>query len=408
MEMFNELSVWFENNPVAYATAKVAGVLFLAFLAYIVAKKLIVTSIRKIVTRSKTSYDDILLNEKLLTTFAYIAPLLILNQFTDQIPKGGILLSNMLSAVVALLVLLALNNILSGVNEIYERATEHKKRPIKGYIQVIKIILFVIGGILIIGILTGQEIFELLAGLGALTAVLLLIFKDTILSFVASIQITSYDLVKVGDWIEVPSFGVDGDVMDISLHTIKVRNFDKTITTIPTHKLIEVSFKNWRGMVETGGRRIKRSIYIDLSSVKFLDDNDILRLSRIDLLKNYLSSKQKELGTEDGNSDDDNSVSVNKRRLTNVGTFRAYLKEYLRSRSDIHKGLTFLIRQLSPGPTGLPIEIYVFTTTTDWIKYEEIQADIFDFLFAAIREFDLKTFQSPSGEDVKSLITETK
>jgi miniconductance mechanosensitive channel len=265
------------------------------------------------------------------------------------------------------------------------------------------IIVYVIGGIIMIGTLTGQSMLELMAGVGAMTAVLLLIFKDTILSFVASIQITSYDLVKVGDWIEVPALGVDGDVMDLSLHTVKIRNFDKTISTLPTNKLVEVSFKNWRGMQETGGRRIKRSIHIDTSSIKFCDEAMLNRFKKFELLSDYIDEKLKEIEKDNANRDIDSSELINGRRLTNVGTFRAYLKLYLKNHNDIHKGLTFLIRQLSPGAEGLPIEIYVFTTTTAWIKYEDIQADIFDHIFAVIPEFELNAFQSPTGSDVQSL-----
>jgi miniconductance mechanosensitive channel len=288
-------------------------------------------------------------------------------------------------------------------NDIYERLTKNKKRPIKGYLQVVGIIVYIFGGVIIIGTLTGQSVFQLMAGIGAMTAILLLIFKDTIMSFVASIQITSYDLVKVGDWIEVPAYGVDGDVMDMSLHTIKIRNFDKTFSTLPTHKLIEVSFKNWRGMVETGGRRIKRSIYIDTSSIKFCDEAMLNRFKKFELLKDYIDEKLDEIKKDNEERGVDTSELINGRRLTNVGTFRAYLKLYLKKRKDIHKELTFLIRQLSPGPHGLPIEIYVFTTTTAWVDYEDIQADIFDHIFAVIPEFELNAFQSPTGADVKSL-----
>jgi miniconductance mechanosensitive channel len=344
-----------------------------------------------------------LLNDALLKRVAFIAPLIVINQFSYILPDIDSLLSNLSGALTALIIVLIISSVLTSINEIYEVVTKNNKQPIKGYIQVIKIIVYIIGGIVIIGVLTGQSIFELLAGIGALTAVLILVFRDTILSFIASIQITSYDLIKVGDWIEVPSYGVDGDVMDIALHTIKVRNFDKTITTVPTHKLIEGSFKNWRGMTETGGRRIKRALNIDLSSVKFCDEKMLNKFKNFELLNDYLDKKINEVNEFNKNKNVNTSELINGRRLTNIGTFRAYIKAYLRSREDIHKGLTFLIRQREPGSMGIPIEIYVFTTTTVWVEYEEIQADIFDHLFAVVNLFELKVFQAPSGQDVQSL-----
>ncbi|MFC2084480.1 mechanosensitive ion channel family protein [Bacteroidota bacterium] len=401
--MLEKLEKYFENQPWLYDLIIISAVLLLAVITYFVAKYIIIKSVRSIVKRTKTKYDDILLNENVLKKLAYIVPFIVINEFSYLIPEASTFVSNLTSAITALLIILTIGAFLTAVNDLYDTITEHKKRPIKGYIQVVKIIVYIIGGIFIIGLLTGQDLIELLAGVGALTAVLILIFKDTILSFVASIQINSYDLVRIGDWIEIPSYGVDGDIMDISLHTIKVRNFDKTITTIPTNKLIEVSFKNWRGMEETGGRRIKRAINIDLSSIKFCDNKMLEKFENFQLISDYIRSKKEELSKNNKEKIKDDSHLINGRRLTNVGTFRAYLKAYLRSREDIHKGLTFLIRQLSPGAHGLPIEIYVFTNITDWIKYEDIQADIFDHIFAVIPEFDLRIYQEPSGSDVQTL-----
>ena len=240
--------------------------------------------------------------------------------------------------------------------------------------------------------------------MGALTAVILLIFRDTILSFVASIQISSYDLVKIGDWIEVPKFGADGDVIDISLNVIKVQNFDKTITVIPTYKLIEDSFKNWRGMTLSGGRRIKRAVYIDQSTIKFCTEEMLTRFEKFHLIKDYINQKMEEVKKYNFDKGIDNSELVNGRRLTNVGTFRAYLKQYLMQREDINKNLTFLIRQLPPGPEGLPIEIYVFANNIVWSIYEDIQSDIFDHVLAVVPQFELKIFQNPTGSDFKKII----
>jgi len=237
-----------------------------------------------------------------------------------------------------------------------------------------------------------------------MTAVILLIFRDTILSFVASLQISSNDLVRVGDWIESPTFGADGSVLDIALHTVTVQNWDKTFTIIPTHKLIDESFKNWRGMQLSGGRRIKRAVYIDISSIRFCDADMVERFKRMHLITEYVQRKQEELKRHNQEHNIDESVLVNGRRMTNVGTFRAYIDAYLKNHPLIHKDMTFLVRQLAPGPTGLPIEIYVFTTDTAWANYEAIQSDIFDHILAVVPQFDLRVFQEPTGQDFKQLV----
>ena len=236
-----------------------------------------------------------------------------------------------------------------------------------------------------------------------MTAVLLLIFRDTILSFIASLQITSNDLVRVGDWIEVPKFGADGDVKDIALHTVKIQNWDKTITVIPTHKLIDETFKNWRGMAQSGGRRIKRSVLMDIESIKICDDALVERLKKIHLITDYVQDKLLELEKYNVEQQVDTSSPVNGRRMTNIGTFRAYVVAYLRQHKKIHRQMTFLVRQLPPGPNGLPLEIYVFTNDTAWANYEAIQADIFDHILAVVPEFDLRVFQNPTGRDFSSL-----
>ena len=236
-----------------------------------------------------------------------------------------------------------------------------------------------------------------------MTAVLLLVFKDTILSLVASIQLAGNDMIRVGDWIEMPKYGADGDVVDIALHTIKVQNWDKTITTIPTHRLIEDSFKNWRGMTLAGGRRIKRSIFIDANTIRFLEPNEIEAFEKYTLLQDYIDQKRRDIETYNA-SGRDRTINANIRRLTNVGTFRAYIYSYLKNHPQVHKNLTLLVRQLDPTPQGLPIEIYCFTTTTDWNAYEDIQSDMIDHLFAVAPDFGLHTFQNPSGQDFKRLV----
>jgi len=265
----------------------------------------------------------------------------------------------------------------------------------------LKLLLYIIAIIIIIGILTNQSPYALLGGIGAMTAVLLFIFRDTILSFIASVQISTYDLVRVGDWIEAPKFGADGDVIEVNLHTIKVQNFDKTITTIPTYRLIEESFKNWRGMQDTGARRIKRHLLIDQTSVKILDEQLIEKLSKLQLIKQYIENRKKEIEEYNKRNNIDISIPINGRQMTNLGTFRKYIEEYLAKNSNIHKDFTLLVRHLQPTPQGLPIEIYAFANDTNWVNYEKIQADIFDHLLAVIPYFELRVFQEPSGNDLQ-------
>ena len=269
-----------------------------------------------------------------------------------------------------------------------------KNKPIKGYIQIIKIIIASFIAIIIFAIITGQSVAYYISGLGALTAVLLLVFQDTILSFVASVQIGQNDIIKIGDWIEVPEFGADGDVVDIALHTVKVQNWDKTITTIPTSKIVNTSVKNWRAMSEYGGRRIKRSILIDISSIKFLTAEETVELQKLSPIKSYISEKNEEL-EEFNKLNSESSNQLETRRLTNIGTFRAYVENYLKQSQNLNTDtMTFLVRQLPSSPEGVPIEIYTFTNTTEWVAYEKIQSDIFDHLFAILPKFGLRVFQS--------------
>jgi miniconductance mechanosensitive channel len=296
-----------------------------------------------------------------------------------------------------------LNAFLNSIYDIYQGFEVSKSKPIKGYLQVFKIILFLIGAIFVISMLIGRSPLYLLTGLGAFSAVLLLIFRDPILGLVGGIQISANDMVRPGDWIVMNKSGADGVVTDISLTTVKVQNWDKTITTIPTYSLVSESFVNWRGMEESGGRRIKRSINIDMNSVKFASPEQLTQLKKIKLVNNYLQKKEKELATYNEKNNIDDEVLVNGRRQTNLGVFRAYVAEYLKSNSNINQDMTFLVRQLQPGESGIPIEIYVFSKVQEWAKYEDIQSDIFDHLLATIPEFGLQVFQNPSGADFRKL-----
>ncbi len=339
---------------------------------------------------------------------ANIVPAVIVSRGIEAVPSlsAGLktVVGNVAMAFIVLSIALALNAVLSLANQLYERRPEAASRPIKGYVQVLKILVFTGAGILIIAALMEQSPLLLLSGLGAMAAVLMLVFKDTILSLVASVQLTSNDMLRVGDWIEMPQLNADGDVIDIALHTVKVQNWDKTITTIPTHRLITESYKNWRGMSESGGRRIKRTIAIDQQSIRFIDTDEQDDLRRFALIETYLDQKAGEIDRWNSGLRDLGHDPVNHRRVTNIGTFRAYVMAYLRAHPRIAQDMTMLVRHLQPTAHGLPLEIYCFTRTTAWAEYEGIQADIFDHLLAIMPEFGLRLFQEPSGMDVKRML----
>jgi len=275
--------------------------------------------------------------------------------------------------------------------------------PLKGIVQSLKIIAAIAGVIFIVSVLIGQSPVILISGLGAMTAVLMLIFKDPILGLVAGIQLSANNMLSIGDWLEMPKYNADGAVIDIGLTTVKVRNWDNTVTTIPTYALISDSFKNWRAMSESGGRRIKRAIHIDVNSIKFITESQMQRLTKSRLLSQYILDKSREVEDYNQSRSEDLSSALNGRRLTNIGTFRAYLEVYLRNHPHIHRNMTLLVRQMAPGSTGVPIEIYAFTTTVVWAEYERIQSDLFDHIFAVVGEFDLRVFQEPSGYDMAAL-----
>ena len=374
-----------------------------SYIFFLASKIIILKPINSWFRKTKTKLDDIFLQSGFFNRLIYLIPLLFLYNLEGIFSQYSIIIHRILNSIFVLIILICINVLLSTFGDIYDRSRFSRRIHIKGYLQVVKLILFIVGILGIITILTGQSPVYLLSGIGALTAVLMLVFKDTILSFVATIQINSNDLFKIGDWVDAPQFGADGDVVDIALHTVKIQNWDKTITTIPTHKLIDSSFKNWRGMTDSGGRRIKRAIYIDISTIRFWDKELLRRFQQLDLLQDYLESKLKEVDNSNQTVGANLDQMVKGRRFTNIGTFRAYIKAFLKNHSDIHDEMTFLIRQLPPGEKGLPMEIYVFTNDTDWVRYESIQSDIFDHLMAIISEFDLKVFQNPSGNDFKSI-----
>ena len=388
--------------------ATVLGLALIGVLAIVadwIARRLLARGIGRFAHNTQAHWDETLAASGFFVRLAHIVPALIVYfglAMTPGLGDAAVALGrNLAMAYTVLMASLAASAALTAANAVYERFPVAKERPLKGLSQVAKIVLFAVAAVLIIAILIERSPVLLLSGLGAMTAVLLLIFKDTILSLVASIQLTTLDMVRVGDWIEMPSCDADGDVVDIALHTIKVQNWDKTITTIPTHKLITQSFKNWRGMSMSGGRRIKRSLYIDLSTIRFLTDVETGKFKRFGLLRDYIDLKEAELARYNARVGETNNANL--RRLTNAGTFRAYVISYLRHHPKIHQDLTLLVRQLQPGPQGLPLEIYAFTNVTGWASYEDIQSDIFDHLMAIVDEFGLRLYQHPSGEDIAAI-----
>ena len=405
MEWLENVKLWFEQYPWVSQIIMAVVIILVSYIAFWITNKYVVLHLQKIAKKSKTHFDDAIIESELIKRLSYFIPLLLIANLAFLFPEVEEWIQRVVSLFMIFISVRAIEAFLNAVNNYYETLPRSKERPIKGYIQIVVILVYVFGIVFMIGLLTGQSPWVLVSGLGALTAVILLIFRDTILSFVSGMQITSYGLVHVGDWIEMPQYGADGDVVEIALHTVKVQNFDKTFTIIPTHKLTSDSFKNWRGMKESGGRRIKRSIYFDQNSIKFCDDKLIGKFECIQLLSEYMKRKKEELKqyNQEHNLKDDQQI--HRRRLTNIGTFRAYAVAYLSSHPKINSEyFTQMVRQLAPGPNGLPMEIYCFTNDVIWQNYESIQADIFDHLLAVVPEFELRIFQNPSGKDFSSIV----
>ena len=375
----------------------------LSAVAYYVVRHYLLRWLHRLFSKTPTTWDNILFDQRVFDSIALVIPGVLMFRVLPFLQVLAPSATQILRVLIMIVVALSLDRLLKAGLKIYNSYPISDRMPIKGYVQILQIALWIFTGTAILSLLLGQSPWILLIGLGALSAVLILIFQDTILSFIAGLQLTMNDQVRVGDWIEMPQYGADGDVEEVALHTIKVRNWDKSITTIPTNKLVGDSFKNWRGMYESGGRRIKRSILIDQTSVRFLDEELLARLQNIQLLQDYLAQKTKEIEEYNAVHNIDSSSLVNGRHLTNLGTFRAYLMAYLRSHPGINQDMILLVRHLQPTTNGLPMEIYVFTKDVGWVQHESVQADIFDHILAVIPQFDLRLFQNPGGHDLARL-----
>lgn len=378
-------------------------ILLLSLAAYFLTKKIILGIITRYIKTFRFKWVQILLEKKVFSRLSHFTPAIIIFAFAGTFPEYQSIIQRLSVAYMIMMGTFVAEALLNAAEGIYQTFEVAKFKPIRGIIQVVKIFLFTLGGIWFIATIIDRSPLLLLSGIGALTAVLLLVFKDSLLGLVGGIQLAANDMVRLGDWIEMPKYGADGDVIDITLITVKVKNFDNTITTIPTYALISDSFKNWRGMQESGGRRIKRSVYIDSSSIKFCTEEMLERYAKIEYISDYIHNKKLEIEAYNQEHQIDPSNPINGRRLTNIGTFRAYLQAYLKNHPAIHKGMTQMVRQLPPGEHGLPIEIYAFTKDTAWTNYESVQADIFDHILAAIPHFDLRIHQNPTGYDFQYL-----
>jgi len=416
--------IW--SKPLA-ALICIAIIIFAAWLGHFLTRQILLRIVSRIAKRTKTEWDDILVKNKVFKGLAHLIPAFILLYTADfsfpvlhqelselepeairELTKDHYLklagfLVKIAKIYFTIIIVFVANSVLNAAMEIYNTTEYSHHRPIKGYIQLLKILVYFMSAIMILSVLLNRNPTVLLTGLGAMAAVLLLVFKDTILGFVASIQLSANNMVKIGDWIEMKSHRADGTVMDITLNTVKVQNWDKTISTIPTYALVSESFNNWKGMEESGGRRIKRSVAIDTGSIMFCDEAMLKRFEKFDLIRDYVTEKERELKKYNSKKNISEEDFISGRHQTNVGIFRKYLEVYLRQHPMVNLEMTFLVRQLQPTATGLPIEIYVFCKDKAWANYEAIQADIFDHIFAVIPEFELKVFQEPTGADISGL-----
>jgi miniconductance mechanosensitive channel len=407
LEQYEATLVWLERYPELLTLISVCVLLVASWISNWIVKRILVRGIYRALRATSIGNDTTLLDSRIIARFANVVPALVISigvTFIPDLPDSVVLVvRNVCSAIIVLVIALGINGVLNLINVLYQRRDNAHRRPVKGYIQVVQIVLYLLTAILMVATLVDRSPLILLSGLGAMAAVLILVFQDTLLSLVASVQISSNDIVRVGDWVEMPALNADGDVIDIALHTIKIQNWDKTITTIPTKRFISDPFKNWRGMQESGGRRIKRALLLDQTSVHFLNEEEIQKLHRFQLIDGYLSEKKIEIEKWNDELKAQKGDAINARRVTNIGTFRVYVEHYLRKHKLLNQNMTLMVRQLAMTSDGLPLEVYCFTRTTAWTEHEGIQSDIFDHLLAILPEFGLRVFQHPSGIDMREM-----
>ena len=398
---------WLKAHPHIYTLLAITLLLILAALSNWVTKHILLTGLTRALRFTPIGRDELFEESRVIVRLSNVVPAIVFSLGIALIPNlpdvVTTVVRNVASAFVILTVALAIGNFLTILNRLYERRPDAAMKPVKGYVQVMKIVVYVVAALLIISTLIDRSPLILLSGLGAMAAVLMLVFQDTLLSLVASMQISSNDIIRIGDWVEMPGLNADGDVIDISLHVVKVQNWDKTITTVPTRRFIDTAFKNWRGMQQAGGRRMMREIMIDQQSIRFLTEDEKQKLKRFALLRDYLDEKQKEIDEWNRELEERGDDAINSRCMTNLGTFRAYVTQYLKNHPGIHQDLFMLVRQLAPTADGLPMQVYAFSNDIAWGAFEGIQADIFDHLFAVIPQFGLRVYQHPSGVDMQAL-----
>lgn len=385
-----------------------AVIILICAVAKTVAKLVVVRIASTAAKRTKFNWDNILVKTRFFHRLSHVVVPVILYAFVGTFPAYNGVLSSAASLYTVIIAMLLLDSIINTIDIIYRGYEVSKVRPIRGFLQVVKVVAFVMGGIIGIAILIGKSPLVLLGGIGAATAIITLIFKDAILGFIAGIQLTSNDMIRIGDWIEMQKYSADGTVKDLNLTTVKVENFDKTITFIPAYALVSDSFINWRGMESAGARRIKRAINIDAAGVRLCTPEMIERFKKIGLIREYMEQKLSEIEAYNAEHGIDLSEPVNGRRITNIGTFRAYVTEYLKQHPGIRSDMTLMVRQLPAGALGIPLEIYCFANTTKWVEYEKIQSDVFDHLFSVISRFDLSVYQQPSGNDIRAALGRTE
>lgn len=377
----------------------------ISIIAYFITRIIIKQTLVGIIKRSSNNFDDILLKNKVISRFSYLVPSYIITKFASHtlisFPEAVLAIQKTINIYVIFVWILVLSALISSLYDYYTSLDVSKNKPVKGLAQVLKLIVYVVGSLLILATLMDKNLSSIIIGFGTLSAVLMLVFKDPILGFVGGIQLSTNDMVRIGDWITMPKYNADGDVLEITLTTVKVQNFDKTITTIPTYALVSDSFTNWRGMSESGGRRVKRHITLDMETVQFCTEEMLETFKKFELVKDYIISKEKELEQFNDLHGFDDINLVNMRRQTNIGIFRAYLKSYLQNHPWVHQNMSILVRQLQSSERGIPMEIYFFTNIQEWASYEDIQSDVFDHVMAVLPLFGLRAFQNPSGNTIE-------